>query len=221
MSHTFPSLALSEDEEEGDTDYDAEDVAAADDDNDDDDYKEDNDGKSMPPKVKPVTAVKKSATTTEMKTLPTPRPPLNFSDDSTDKFGIAYYCEGTQDFADVVIHINRCLYESKYRMSIAQDGMSILWQRSIKLLCYTKEILAAIVGNAYSPFNHRVVAYNNIAQEMFAKKIGPKNKRIWGELQEMHIKWECTGTPTIFKQDYAIDYVAVDLNRRGTASKTR
>jgi hypothetical protein len=30
----------------------------------------------------------------------------------------------------------------------------------------------------------------------------------------MRIKWECTGTPTIIKCDYAIDYVAVDSNGR-------
>ncbi len=87
-------------------------------------------------------------------------------------------------------------------LSIAQDGMSVLWQHSIKLMCYTKKILAAIMGNTYSPSNHCVVPYNNIAQEMFAKKIGPKNMRIWGALQMMHIKWE---SPTIFKHNYAID----------------
>jgi hypothetical protein len=30
----------------------------------------------------------------------------------------------------------------------------------------------------------------------------------------MRIKWECTGTPTIFKCNYPIDYAAVDLNGR-------
>ncbi len=49
---------------------------------------------------------------------------------------------------------------------------------------------------------------------MFAKKVRPNNKRIWGTTQVMRIKWECTGTPTIIKCNYAIDYVAVDLNRR-------
>ncbi len=53
-------------------------------------------------------------------------------------------------------------------MSVDQDGMSVLWQRSIKSLCYTKESLAAIIGNAYSPSNHCIVAYDDIAQDMFA-----------------------------------------------------
>jgi hypothetical protein len=132
-------------------------------------------------------------------TLPTPNPPSNFSIDSTDKFGITYYCKGTQDFADVVIHVNGCPHESDYRVSVTQDKMSVSWQCSINSLCYTKEILASIMGNTYSPSNHCVVAYDDIAQELFAKKIRPKNKRNWGTAQVMHIKWECTGSPTILK----------------------
>ncbi len=30
----------------------------------------------------------------------------------------------------------------------------------------------------------------------------------------MHIKWEFMGTPTIFKRNYAIDYVVVNSNGR-------
>jgi hypothetical protein len=118
---------------------------------------------AMPPKVKPMamaakkTAAKKPTTKTETMTLPAPSPLSNFSVDSTDKYGIAYYCKGTQDFADMVIHINRVLYMSNYCMSIAQDGMYVSFQHSINLLCYTKEILALIMGTAYSPSNHHIV----------------------------------------------------------------
>jgi hypothetical protein len=100
------------------------DVAVADNEEDDD---KNNNNTSVPPKVKPVAAAKKPATTTETTTLPAPRPPLNFSIDSTNKFGSAYYCKGTQDFADVVIHVNGCLYESDYRVNVALDGMSVSW----------------------------------------------------------------------------------------------
>ncbi len=126
----------------------------------------------MPPKVKPMTvaATKKPITKAETMTLPTPSPPSNFSVDSTDKYGIAYYCKGTQDFADVVIHVNGCLHESKYHVSIAQDGMSISFEHCINSMCYTKKILAAIMGNLYSPSNHCIVAYDNIARRCLQKK---------------------------------------------------
>ncbi len=64
-------------------------------------------------------------------TLPIPSPLSKFSIDSTDKFAIAYYREGTQDYADVVIHFNGMVQVSKYRVSIAQDRMSVLWQCSV------------------------------------------------------------------------------------------
>ncbi len=165
------------------THHDAKDVTAADDDEDNSDKVDDNEA-AIPPKLKPMaaaatkTAAKKPATTTETTTLPAPNPPLNFSVDSSDRFGITYYCKGTQDFADVVIHVNRCQYESDYHASIAQDGMSISFQCSINLLCYNNEILASIMGNAYSPSNHCAVAYDSVAQEMLAKKIRPNNKPI-------------------------------------------
>jgi hypothetical protein len=224
---TFPSLFISEVEEEDNADHDAKDVAAADNDADNNGDEGDNDEAAMPPKVKPVapaatkTAAMKPAPKTETTTLPAPSPPSKFSVDSTDKYGIAYYCMGTQDFAVVVIHINGVLYKSDYRMSVAQDGMSVLFQRSINFLCYIKEILALIMGNAYSPSNHLVVAHNNIAQEMFAKKIRPNNKRIWGAAQMMRIKWECTGTPAIVKRDYAIDYITINSNGRRNCQKNR
>ncbi len=30
----------------------------------------------------------------------------------------------------------------------------------------------------------------------------------------VHFKWECMGTPTIFKHNYPIDYVAIDAKGR-------
>jgi hypothetical protein len=153
----------------------------SDDDNDDGKHAVRDDNKAaMPPKeVRPKATMKKPTATTET-TLPTLRLPLNFSVDSTDKFGIAYYCGGTQDLADVVIHVNGVLDVSNYCMSSAQDGMSVSWQHSIKSVCCIKEILAAIMENAYSPSNHCIIIYNNVAQEMFAKKIDPTTS-LFGE----------------------------------------
>ncbi len=41
---------------------------------------------------------------------PVLKPPVNFSVDSTDKFLVAYHCEGSQDLADVVFHVNGVLH---------------------------------------------------------------------------------------------------------------
>jgi hypothetical protein len=52
------------------------------------------------------------------------------------------------------------------------------------------------------------------AQVMFAKKIKYDNTLIWGVPRVVCLKWKCMGTPTIFKRDYPIDNVAVDVNGR-------
>ncbi len=49
---------------------------------------------------------------------------------------------------------------------------------------------------------------------MKVKKVLPKNMQIWGAPQVMRIKWECTGSFSIIKKDYVINYVVVDKNNR-------
>ena len=63
---------------------------------------------------------------------PAPKPPVNFSVDSTYKFLISYHCKGSQDLVDVVFHVNGVLHaDIDYRGSIAIDRKSILWQQAI------------------------------------------------------------------------------------------
>ena len=49
---------------------------------------------------------------------------------------------------------------------------------------------------------------------MQAEKVLPENKLYWGEPQVVHLKWECTGIPKIFKGDYPIDYIFKDSSGR-------
>ena len=52
---------------------------------------------------------------------PTPKRPVSFSVDSTDKFLVSYHCKGKQDVADMVFHVNGVLRNTNYRVSIAAD----------------------------------------------------------------------------------------------------
>jgi hypothetical protein len=69
-------------------------------------------------------------------------------------------------------------------------------------------------GSHLLPLEHRAVTFDNVAQEMKVKKVLPKNMQIWGAPQVMRIKWECTGSFSIIKKDYVINYVVVDKNNR-------
>ncbi len=94
------------------------------------------------------------------------------------------------------------------------DGKSILWQRAIQSICFTKKILKSILKGDYSPSSHRAVAYDDVAQEMQEKKVRPEHKLFWGAPQVVRLKWECTGSTTIIKRDYKIDYVNVNSSGR-------
>ena len=180
------------------TDTAAEDAAP-----DDDNYA------NMPPKLKapprkPAGSKKTkgdSAAAAAMPPPPAPKPPENFSVDSTDKFLVAYHTKGKHDVADVMFHVNGVLRDTDYRVSVAADRKSISWQRAIHSVCFSKKILEAILKNGYSASSHRAVAYDDVAQEIQEKKIRPEHKLFWGAPQVVRIKWECTGATTIFKRD--------------------
>ena len=171
---------------------------------------------AMPPKKKPAasTAVA-TEKTTEKKVTPPPAPkPSIFSISCTDVFGVSYFCEGNQDYAEVALHVNGVLRDIDYRVSVAPDGKSIHYVRAVRKECFTKEVLMSIMGRDYSETNSRVIAYDDVAQEMIENKVLPASKLYWGEPQVVRLKWECTGTHRIFKGDYAIDYVARDSSGR-------
>ncbi len=109
MSLTFPSLVISDGEEEDDTDHDAEDIAAAK--NDDNDDNNDDDNATMPPKAKLVTAAaskpakKKAKKAEEIAHLPAPDI-RTYSIKSGDPFTFSYYASCKHDYSDVVFHVN-------------------------------------------------------------------------------------------------------------------
>ena len=94
---------------------------------------------NMPPKLKaparkPADTKKTkgdSAAAAETPPPPAPKPPENFSVDSTDKFLVAYHTKGKHDVADVMFHVNGVLRDTDYRVSVAADRQSVSWQRAI------------------------------------------------------------------------------------------
>ena len=88
-------------------------------------------------------------------------------------------------------------------MSVSQDGKSVHFVHAVHAVCFSKEVLRSIMGRNYSEMSSRVVAYDDVAQKMQAKKVLPENKLYWGKPQVVRLKWECTGTPEaeVFKGD--------------------
>ena len=174
--------------------------------------------KITPPPRKPAGAKKKMKGESDDDVAamppPAPKPPENFSVNSTDKLLVSYHCKGKQDLADGVFHINGAIRDANYRVGVVADRKSISWQRAIQSVCFKKQILKAILKGGYSASSHRTVAYDDVAQEMQDKKMRPEHKLFWGAPQVVRLKWECTGTFLIIKRDYEIDYVIVDSKKR-------
>jgi hypothetical protein len=203
VSHTFPSLVLSEGEEEDDANHNAEDVTAAADNNDNDDNDNDNDSTSMPPKVKPMataatkTAKKKTKKADEITHLPARKLPniRTFSIKVEDPLTISYYAKGKHDYTNVVFCVNGTIEYGEYKVRMAKDGRLILLVQAIHVKLIDKVILKKIFGHHYHKGSARIIAWDNMVQEMEGEKVHPKNGLYWRMPQVGYLKWKCTGTP--------------------------
>ena len=118
---------------------------------------------------------------------------------------MAYYNEGGTDFAEVAMHVNGVLPKGACRMRLAEDGMSVTWQRSILQVCFAKEHLRAIMKTDYNPSHNRVVAYDNVAQQMGREKVTPDAAGLfWGGAQMIPLTFKATGTPKVTRIRYPI-----------------
>ncbi len=213
VSHIFPSLVLSEGEEEDNADHNAKDIAAAakDDNNDD----KNNDGTITPPKVKPVaaaamkTAVIKPKKDHEIKHLPAPKLPeiTNFSINAEDPLNVSYYANSKHNYADVVFRVNRTMGCCEYKVRVAKDGRSILFVRTICARLFDKIILKKIMKDNYNEGSTHIIPWDDTVHEMELKKVHSKNGLFWGMPQVVYLKWKCTGMPiAIGKLDYQTQY---------------
>ena len=169
---------------------------------------------AMPPKKVPAAAAaaaaKKAASAATLKTDDLPLPTVKkitkpFHLDVHDGGIVAYYNEGGTDFAEVAMHVNGVLPKGACRMRLAEDGMSVTWQRSILQVCFAKEHLRAIMKTDYNPSHNRVVAYDNVAQQMGREKVTPDAAGLfWGGAQVIPLTFKATGTPKVTRIRYPI-----------------
>ena len=72
------------------------------------------------------------------------------------------------------------------------------------------DVVAEDLGEDPGKISSRVVAWDNTALAMQAKKLRPVNGLFWGEPQVARLRWKCTGTPTAMnKHDYPTGYKVV------------
>jgi hypothetical protein len=134
----------------------------------------------------------------------------NFSINATNRFLVAYYGKGVNDYADVAIMVNGTIKKGSYDVQVAKDGLLLLWRRASRSECFDKEILKKILGDDYRDSSHRVVAWDDLRMEMRNKNVRSKQGLFWGAPMAVHLKWKCTGTPIVAVKDYSTSYKVKD-----------
>ncbi len=108
----------------------------------------------------------------------------------------------------MALYINGVVTKGTYRFTVADDGMSVLWQRVIHKRCFDKKLLQGIMKDKYSSSHSRVIAYNNVLQEMHLNRLTPDTSGLyWGAPQVIRLSKKVTGShlesvhpyPTIVK----------------------
>ena len=92
-----------------------------------------------------------------------PRAPAkikNFLIGATDRFLIAYYAKGVNDYADIAIMVNGIIKKGSYDVQVAEDGLLLSWRWASRSKCFDKEILKKTLGDEYRDSSHRVVAWD-------------------------------------------------------------
>ena len=197
-----------EDDDDDDYDNDNDDDDYDDDDDDDDAATANNSNKDMPPKAmttttkgaaaspKPPAAAAAAADTMMPPPAASTKPLLLYSIDVCNAAIVTYYNDAAVDYAEVKIHVNGLVPEGSCKFTVAADCMSILWQRATDKICFASEHLKAVMKNNYSMSHNRVIAYNDIAQNMIGDKVTPDAAgQFWGALQVIKLKARVTGTP--------------------------
>ncbi len=86
--------------------------------------------------------------------------------DTRDTSIIAYYQDDGVGYAEVALYVNGVVPKGTYRFTVAKDRMSVLWQHAIHKRCFDKKLLQGIMKDKYSSSHSRIIAYNNVLQEM-------------------------------------------------------
>ena len=127
-----------------------------------------------------------------------PRTEKPFLLDAHDGYIVAYFTEDGLDFAEVEVIVNGVLPEGGYRFEVRPDGMAITWMRAFHRACFSKDHLAQTMRSYFSLSHSRVVAYDNVTEEMKRARVTPDaNKLYWGEPQVVPLKAKATGSPRI------------------------
>jgi hypothetical protein len=110
---------------------------------------------------------------------------------------ITYYNDEGIDYAEVKVYVNGVIPPGKSHFLLAEDRMSVSWQRAVDWRCFLKEHLCGVMCGKFSTSHSCVIAYCNVVQVMKRNKMIPDAGGLyWGTPQVIRLNQCCTGPPT-------------------------
>ncbi len=137
----------------------------------------------------------KKKTASAVVAIPTPAKKITlYYLDTHDTSVVTYYQDDGVGYAKMVLYVNGVVPKGTYRFKVAEDGMSVSWQRAIHKRCFDKKLLQGIMKDKYSSSHSRVIAYNNVLQEMHLNRLTPNASGLyWGTPQVIRLSKTVTG----------------------------
>ncbi len=92
------------------------------------------------------------------------------------------------------LYVNGVVPKGTYRFTVAEDGMWVSWQCAIHKHCFDKKLLQGIMKDKYSSSHSRVIAYDNVLQEMHLNRLTPNASGLyWGAPQVIRLSKKVIG----------------------------
>lgn len=120
----------------------------------------------------------------------------------TDGWSCVRYSDGPIDYFFIEFHINGVLPDGGYKISFAEDGMSVKFKRAIRKQCFAKHHLKAIIKDSYSNAHSLVTAVDQNADLMRRERVEESGNYYWSAEQVVHLEARCTGTPNFGYKEY-------------------
>jgi hypothetical protein len=83
-----------------------------------------------------------------------------------DGYMVKPYTQKFVDYVEVDIHVAGPLPEHAYKAGLSEDGMSLIWRRVIPEFFFESKRMVSMLKKAYRSDNLRVIAPDNVVQQI-------------------------------------------------------
>lgn len=206
------SFAVDSDQKDNDSDSDDDDYddeeeeeEGSDNDNDNNTDKEE-DSNIMPPKLSKVASPLKKAAkkesgvkqiTESAKKLKIAEPSQPYSVLTLDGCMVKRYARGSNDWVVVEIYIPGVIEENAYTTELSEDGKNMFFKRAIPAYFLENKRLKKMLGNAYHIHDSRVIAHDNVVQQVRKRETENNGLIFAAAAQIIPLEAVCTGSVVV------------------------